>query len=142
MAYEYFSSLQVPTLDIGTRIGHTHYIDFLRHSDMAAPIMKGTDTFNRPFISIEVRVNVNGHIREDVGTFFQRYTDDRNTWTFGTNNVHKTVYNETYISDHNVMIERLNRLMNGETLNDYDPYVELNEQTKIIGNGNLTIRLQ
>lgn len=35
----------IPILDIGRRIGHTEYIDFLQWDEVEYPIMKGVDIY-------------------------------------------------------------------------------------------------
>lgn len=73
--------MKFPIINIGDKVGHTDYIDFLRPNDLSFPIMRGVDTFKRPFISlryIDRRYN-----ETKVETFFQRYSDDYLTWTSG-----------------------------------------------------------
>jgi hypothetical protein len=64
-------------LDVGKRIGHTDYIDYIDVKELTKPIMKGVDYYKRPFIVLRCIVD------KDVvygQTFFQRYTDDKNLW--------------------------------------------------------------
>lgn len=72
---------EIPSLNIGERMGSTGYLDFLNPTELSGPIMKGVDRFNRPFISLKVRHRENGAL--SVITLFQRYTD-RPLWTQGT----------------------------------------------------------
>ncbi len=72
-----------PILDIGQRVGHTHYIDFLEVDDLTHPIMRGVDVFRRPFISFRVLNRNTGKL--SVHTLFKRYTDESCTmWCYGT----------------------------------------------------------
>lgn len=47
---------ELPILDVGTRCGHTDYIDYITPQDMSHSIMRGTDMFRRPFISFRVSI--------------------------------------------------------------------------------------
>ena len=62
-------------------MGSTDYIDNIIPQDLSSKIMMGIDNYNRPFISL--RTNKNGN--KNVDTLFQRYTNEKNTWTYGTN---------------------------------------------------------
>lgn len=73
---------QLPVLDIGNREGSTGYIDFLRPADLTAPIMRGTDRYGRPFISMKLHERATGG--EAVITIFQRYVEG-GRWTYGGN---------------------------------------------------------
>lgn len=66
----------IPSLDIGTRMGSTDYIDILTPKDMVAPVMYGYDRFGRFFLAIHYRKND----KEDVMTIFHRYTSDFDIW--------------------------------------------------------------
>ena len=67
--------IEVPILDIGTRIGRTGYIDFIKACDMTYTVQRGTDHYRRAFIAIK-------HDR-GVMTLFQRYTDNLTSWNHG-----------------------------------------------------------
>ena len=73
------AALRLPVLDLGQRMGHTGYLDFLTPKDLSAPIMRGIDSLGRPFIAICYRTRE----RVSVECLFQRYTDDPKTWTAG-----------------------------------------------------------
>jgi len=47
---------QLPTLDIGDKMGRTGYLDFIRPEDMSAPIMKGVDSAGRPFVALRYSI--------------------------------------------------------------------------------------
>lgn len=59
---------QLPVLDIGDRVGTTDYIDFITPEDLSAPVMRGVDLSERPFISLHVQSDEG----ERVVTYFQR----------------------------------------------------------------------
>ena len=66
----------IPVLDIGRRIGHTEYIDFLKWDEVEYPVMKGIDVYKRHFIVVKMIVNGN----KIMETYFQRQTNDVNFW--------------------------------------------------------------
>jgi hypothetical protein len=61
-------------------MGGTNYIDFLQPEDLTAPLMRGVDIFNRPFLSMRTSVDYSTGSRTAVHTIFQRYRDDANLW--------------------------------------------------------------
>ena len=71
-----------PVLDLGKRGGMTDYIDFVTLGDVTAPIMKGVDKFNRPFVTLRVIDRATRNL--SVHTLFQRYTDSPYTWCCGS----------------------------------------------------------
>jgi hypothetical protein len=76
-----FESL--PVLDLGDSRGNTGYIDFLLPSDVSCPVMRGTDTHGRPFISFKLSyTKKNGEVIECVETIFRRYTTG-SVWVSG-----------------------------------------------------------
>lgn len=64
------------------------YIDFLRPGDLDAPMMRGIDHWNRPFIAFRYKIRLpsgpNENITE-VETIFQRYSHQKSIWTSGGN---------------------------------------------------------
>lgn len=73
----------LPTLDLGGREGPTGYIDFVRPSDLSSPVMKGTDTHGRPFISLLLEyTNRHGEVSTCVETIFRRYVTG-SVWVSG-----------------------------------------------------------
>jgi hypothetical protein len=72
-----------PILDLGGRTGSTDYLDFITVEDMEnLPIRVGVDRFNRPFIALRII-----HKKEEepfVVCVFQRYTNDKITWSTGS----------------------------------------------------------
>jgi hypothetical protein len=64
----------LPNLDLGGRMGHTGYIDFLVPGDLDRPIMKGNDKFGRPFVAMKVNPRDNLQFAT-VFVAFQRYTE-------------------------------------------------------------------
>lgn len=63
-------SRDLPQLDLGQKVGYTHYIDFLKEDDVPEKLMGGTDVYGRPFITFKGYVD-NTRVME---TIFQRYT--------------------------------------------------------------------
>lgn len=60
--------------------GFTGYIDNIRVMD--APIMMGKDESGRAFIAI--RTGCDQDDKDHIVVLFQRYSDDKGTWTYGT----------------------------------------------------------
>lgn len=58
------------------------YIDFITSDEVTSSLMKGHDTYNRPFIVLKVDVYDPDDKLKDtrIETFFQRYTDDKFLW--------------------------------------------------------------
>lgn len=65
---------KVPVLDLKERVGFTQYIDFIKPSEVD-DFCFGRDKYTRAFVSIN---HGNG-----VFTLFQRYSDNKVTWTVG-----------------------------------------------------------
>lgn len=112
----------LPVLDIGDRIGLTGYIDFIRNDDMQYPVMKGRDRFNRPFIAIKVAKRLKTTPDElptfSVGTFFQRYSDNKRDWAYGTCYDFNTIYWDSRVREYDFekLELRLKRLFDGESV--------------------------
>ena len=60
-------------------MGGTDYIDNIKEKDLNSKIMIGIDNYKRPFITIRTKNNS----KITVDTLFQRYSDEKNTWTNG-----------------------------------------------------------
>jgi hypothetical protein len=119
---------ELPILDIGEKVGHSGYIDFILVNQMSDSIMKGIDCYKRPFIAFKFWIRSNDNIKppyEAVGTFFQRYSDNNNSWAYGTCYELNSLYNDSRIRlcDYENLAERIKRLVNGEELPDlkYEP---------------------
>ena len=117
---EYLKSL--PILDIGKRIGYTDYIDFIKIDDMKYSIMKGVDVYRRLFLAIKVKITgTDLKYHYEVGTFFQRFTDNKSEWAYGTCYNLNTLYNDSRIRihDYELLENRLHQLFNHiEIIND------------------------
>jgi len=88
----------LPVLDLGDRHGHTDYIDFLQPEEMTAPVMRFVDRFRRPGIAFRLQaVHRTDKTKSVVFAWFQRYSDDKRTWSFGWGNSDSTIENE-YLS--------------------------------------------
>ena len=66
-------------------IGATDYIDCIKSTDLSEPIMIGIDCYRRAFISIRT-LRLNDKVGPVVDTIFQRYTNDKENWTYGCYN--------------------------------------------------------
>lgn len=72
---------KIPVLDVSDRAGWTGYINFIRPDELSHPIMRGVDKVNRPFFVIRAE---NAKTSDLVTvTYFQRYSDDIQTWAQG-----------------------------------------------------------
>lgn len=83
-------------LNIGNRVGHSNYVDFLTFDEVTEPVMTGIDVFQRPFMVIKIDVfDHNDNFKKRLmETFFQRYTDDKYLWMgcgHATNNLISTI---------------------------------------------------
>ena len=125
-------SHDVPILDIGTRTGHTDYIDFIKLDEVRYPVMKGTDLYNRPFVVVKFMVIRNGKHELQMETFFQRYTiGDSLIQGCGhaTSNLLRTEGGMT-----NTQIDLVNDVINGKTVTltaDHRPFQPLVENTTV-----------
>lgn len=65
------------TFDIGERMGHTDYIDFLSQDEVPKNMMKGTDILGRKFLTMKIGgIDLdNNKFFRSAQVFFQRYTD-------------------------------------------------------------------
>lgn len=72
---------KLPILNLGDNIGWTAYLDFVQAEDMTAPLMKGFDAAQRPFIAMRYEDRVRGSTEAIV--VFHRYTNG-DTWCNGT----------------------------------------------------------
>lgn len=77
----------LPILDLQGRRGATDYIDFVKVSEMTAPIMKGIDCQDRPFIALRWTNRkwnqAQGLEKKYVTTVFQRSRPDSEHWESG-----------------------------------------------------------
>jgi len=63
-------------------LGATGYIDGITPEDLSSSVMIGNDKkYHRPFVTIRT---INQNKRKNITTLFQRYTNDKNTWSHGT----------------------------------------------------------
>ncbi len=65
-----FYDLDCRRLNIGSRVGGTQYIDFIKWEEVTEPMVKGYDCFGRKFIVLKFLL---GDIKI-MQTFFQRYS--------------------------------------------------------------------
>lgn len=144
---------KLPILDIGNKMGWTDYIDFIKAPEntdtdneaiyATAPIMRGIDAYSRPFVTFKIDVYDPETDRkwQEVGTFFQRYTNDIKNWAFGTCYPRQVLYDDSRvrISDYGYLTERLRLLISGTTLNSMFPTYD--GSSRIRGSGKYIIAL-
>ena len=102
--------INLPQLNLGNKVGFTGYIDFIKIEDMENSIMSGLDLYKRPFLAIKYHVKTDKEEFDSVGTFFQRYSDNRNSWAFGTYYpIHNQIYEESRVrlDDYDLLTSRL-----------------------------------
>ena len=65
------------TYDLGGRMGHTDYIDFLTQDEVPKNMTKGTDRYGRKFLTMKIGgIDLDGNkFFRSAQVFFQRYTD-------------------------------------------------------------------
>jgi hypothetical protein len=78
-----------PNLDIGNRVGHTGYIDFIDTCEFVEPFNKGIDKYGRKFVSFSANIEYeDGTTKETFTTLFQRYFDRENLWVGAGRHTH------------------------------------------------------
>ena len=101
-------------------LGITEYIDRIKKTNVKHPIMFGIDNFERPFITFKIRINNKQNI---VHTLFQRYSDYKFKWVFGTAYYTYNIHETTLPSDED--LNNYKKLVNGHNLNITDTKVTL-----------------
>lgn len=82
-------NISCPTFDIGNRVGNTGYIDFIDTTNFSEPFRKGSDKYDRKFISFRALIEyTNGERKETFMTLFQRYIEHDYLWMGAGRNVH------------------------------------------------------
>ncbi len=78
--------LSFPILEWKNRyLGATGYIDGITPEDLSSSVMIGKDKrYHRPFVTIRT---IDQNKRINITTLFQRYTNDKNTWSHGKYNI-------------------------------------------------------
>jgi hypothetical protein len=87
--YKYFNKTnfnkkiihKLPILEFNQRFCLGDYIDNIKKKDLKYPIMIGVDAWERPYITF--RYDDHRRQRNNAITVFQRYTNDKQNWTFG-----------------------------------------------------------
>jgi hypothetical protein len=141
----------LPVLDLKDEIGSTGYIDFIRIPDDNAdnkrivatePVMRGYDKFKREFVTFRYNLydDETDKCWQEVGTLFQRYSDNKYDWAYGTWYGH-ALYDRSRISlyDFISLSKRLKLLVAGETLNSI--FGSINDEERIYGIGKLKLSL-
>ena len=144
-------------------VGCSGYIDQVEVSQMFYPIMKGYDQCRRPFLSIKCllklreKIDKNNEDNEDVnsniiikqkqvvGTFFQRYSNSKTPVCYGTGyHTEYAFFDDSCIrSEENFdqVIERLKKVMKGETIFSIDPCKKTDDFDPIVGHGDYFITI-
>ena len=74
-------NIDCPTLDVGQRVGHTGYIDFINKNELTGSYVKGIDKHGRKFVSFVATIEYkDGEKKNTFTTLFQRYTGDESVW--------------------------------------------------------------
>ena len=123
-AFLQFWSFQVEDYDLRERTGMSSYIDFINSDEFEGGncILKGKDMYGRAFLSIcydVYGVTENNTSYKEVGTIFQRYSDNVHALAFGTNAYPNALWNDSRIrtpKDLNEFIDRCIKLLCGETV--------------------------
>jgi hypothetical protein len=144
---DFFKDL--PTLDLGNKIGSTDYIDFVKIDDMLSNIMKGVDYYGRHFVSIKYWVTDTTDMTkpyQSVGTFFQRYSDDPDTWAYGTCYPMNMLFYDSRVRlfDYKHLTTRLHMLLKNEKIYSSDFFKLKDDERDIClvpGNGKYIISL-
>ncbi len=66
--------IELPVLNVGDR--KNDCLNFFKIDEMTSPVMRGLDSYKRPFISIKVKIT---NDEKNIITLFKRYTND-NMW--------------------------------------------------------------
>ena len=92
--------------------GSTGYLDKMGFKDIEYPMMIGIDGFKRSFIVLCYRLKDDDLKYYCLDTFFQRYSDDKFTWSHATNSGYSELidisgyfYNKGVIEDKNLRIK-------------------------------------
>ena len=114
-------------------MGATGYIDYITPKSMSAPIMKGIDSYNRPFVVLRLKVTyeVPKTERETFKgccIFFQRHIECNGTWTSATNGYIPLVTESGYFMTNYKLVHKLleeniqNLLSNKNEITAFDIY--------------------
>jgi len=133
----------LPNLNIGVKMGWTDYVDIIKSEDMTDSLMTGIDCYGRPFVAFKISVTdtETGKQWQEAATFFQRYSDDSNTWAFGTAYQGQALYDKSRFeeSEYEALQKRLEILIGGGVVrNMYSAYDDID---RIKGTGTLEVKL-
>ena len=110
-------------LNIGDKVGHTCYIDFIKPDEVNYPIMKGTDKYNRKFLTIKAKFLYKNDTNEDTfTTIFQRYCDSEKLYMACSNYNKYFMYSEGGLSK--VQLEFIDKLLKEKIINLDDDIIE------------------
>ncbi|MDF2549116.1 MAG: hypothetical protein K0S07_183 [Chlamydiales bacterium] len=109
---------QLPILNLKGQKGQFGYIDFIEPEMMSAPVMRGIDIDQRPFIAFKYVINEGDEMAEYVETLFQRYSDEPLIWVSGRKYSDRLFENMDQLRESNqdLYLGRVERLLKGEEL--------------------------
>lgn len=118
---------KIPIVDLKNRVGFTHYIDFITYEYFNnTNIIRGIDCYNRPFISFYYKISKSDQITENVITLFQRYSDDKYSWTTGGDEIPNYPIDRIYFENENEINNKkkifTNLFNNGKVEYEYEDW--------------------
>lgn len=108
--------LKAPVLDLCGRMSNSGYIDFMTIEDVTAPIMRGFDQWNRPFITLRYSLQKEDKTETSVITVHQKYKDCKTIIASGFKANENTCIFERVMNGYQDMkqINYMSRLIRGE----------------------------
>ena len=82
------SIARLPMLNLGNRMGHTGYIDFIQLAEMNKAVIRFKDCYERSGIALHIQARAlrKGQLIESVLVIFRRYADPESRWAHGWGN--------------------------------------------------------
>lgn len=123
-------------LDIGNRVGHSEYIDFIEPELLVNDdILRGTDIYSRSFIVFKAEIILQDNSKiQTFTTFFKRYHDSNIIWHacghYGLNLF------DTCGGANNKQINILHELLSNKTIDLSDMKIEQINELKLLWNNN------
>ena len=99
------------------------YIDRIRTKDVESSIMYSVDCFKRPFLTFLINLKKDNKSFDIVHTLFQRYSNEKNHWVFGTCYSNFKIHIQAAPSKKALM--NYKNLINNEILNIDDYQIKL-----------------
>lgn len=111
--------LELPVLKIEKR--YRDYLDYVKPTDLTHSVMRGTDIFNRMFITIGLSCRISDIKIDLVIVLFQRYTNE-NKWVSVSNpHGHKSLL---WNPDESILYDRIRQLLTNGKISIYNLYHE------------------